>query len=370
MSLDVDEGEGGDAEDTKVPLCFPSLTSRPSRYFFNSKRQKLHSQRGIALILVIFIIALSTIIVVNLTYSTYLSARSNAVVERSLGAEYLLKSAINLAMALLKADNNHPDWDGPKDKWAKFSSGVPIPPELLGLTDRNLSLELEISPENQKINVKSLMSAKSPDPLARNRLACLFQEIGLNNDTREVAATGIFSGVFFDSKSLVSNLIDYMDPNPDTYSATDFPKGVKEILPKGTFPGHVPEKLAELTSIPGFTPHRMQVLEGFLTTYDSKININFASRQVLKCMDPLMDSSKVDQIMDYRIGDKGPFKNGDGMYKLIVTQSNTIVGYTSNYFQIIAKVDYGTKAYYARAIVVRSGTNGNGEPELISLEMI
>lgn len=338
--------------------------------------RETRGQRGIALILVTFIIALATIVVVNLTYSTYLSARSNAVVERSLYAEYLLKSTVNLAIALIKADPDQ-NKDGPLDEWAKFANGIPLPPELLGLEEQNMTIEVEITPENQKFPVRTLINraTNAPDPAARDRIARLFQELGFDSDTKEVPQSGMFAGAFFDSKALVANLIDYMDPDSDSYQDPNFTAGIEANLPKDSFPNRVIDRVSELAGVPGFTPHRMQVLEPFLTANDdSRINVNFAPPQVLAALDPLIGSRQIEDIIEYRGSPQGPFSYSDGKFAQVINDStlynniSPIIGYNSRYFTIIAKVEFGTQAFFARALITRDGGTNNA-PDIHSLEM-
>lgn len=333
-------------------------------------------QRGIALILVTFIIALATIVVVNLTYSTYLSARSNSVVERSLYAEYLLKSSVNLAIALLKADPDQ-NKDGPQDAWAKFANGIPLPPSLLGLEEQNMNIEIEITPENQKYPVRSLINiaTNTADPTSRDRLARLFQELGFDSDTDEVPQSGMWKGSFFDSKALVANLIDYMDADTTSYSDANFTGGIEDALPKDSFPNKVVDRISEIAAVPGFTPHRMQIIESFLTSFDQgRINVNFAPPQVLMALDPGMSSSQIDGILGYRSSEKGPYSYSDGELQRTINDSTVyqnispVIGYNSRYFLIIAKVEFGTQAFFARAMITRDG-GPNNAPDIHSLEM-
>lgn len=334
-----------------------------------------NSGSGVALILVTFIVALATIIVVNLTYSTYLGSRSNMVVERSLFAEYLLKSTVNLAEALIKADQD-PNKDGPQDEWAKFSQGVPIPPELLGLTESNLRLEVEIAPENGKFPIKGLVPAGSstPDLRVRDMLTRLFRNLGFDNDQDEIVTSGPMKGKYFNSEQMVANLIDYMDPDNDSYSSPGYAQGIEASLPKDTFENRSPLRVAELGAVPGFTPNRMRKLETLVTTFDSsKININFAPPIVIQSLSDQIGEREVKQILDFRSSQDGPFQSGDGRVAQIINdaqvwqQLSTYIGYESRYFQVIAKADFGTKAYFLRSVVVRP--NGTDDPYIYLLEL-
>lgn len=326
-------------------------------------RSTFAPQRGIALILVTFVIALATIVVTNLTYSTYIGSRSNSVVERSLYAEYLLKSTVNVAIALIKADLNS-NKDGPQDIWARFSQGTAVPPELFGIEIPNLSIELEVSPENQRFPLRHIINGNDPRPLTRDMLVRLFKNLGFDNDTKEVQISGPFANRHFKSDELVANLIDYMDSDSESYKDPDFAKGIEGDLPKDTFENRPPYRVSELAAIPGFTPGRMRKLEPLLTTFDNqgKININFAPPLILSALSDQIGSREIKEILDFRASKDGPFDFGDQKLQNILNdaniyqQINSTVGYNSSWFQVLAKVDFGTKAYFMRAIVVRQGS--------------
>src|SRR5690606_1481215 len=132
----------------------------------------------------------ASIIVVNLAYSTDLSGRRNAIVERSLQAEYLLKSSANLARAFLEEDDT-PE-DSGKDGWGKFGNGIEVPPELLEISEPNLRLSLEIRPEDAKIKLSQILpiSSGDADPRWRGVILRLFRSLGFDDDSSEVDMFG------------------------------------------------------------------------------------------------------------------------------------------------------------------------------------
>ncbi|MDC0357651.1 type II secretion system protein GspK [Oligoflexia bacterium] len=312
-------------------------------------------EEGVAIILVILVISLASILVVNLTYTASLEARSNLVVERGLKAEYLLKSAVSFAQALIRADVT-PDVDGVQDVWAQFHEGSVIPLSLLGIDDPALTIEVEIRPVESKIPLRQLATNKK----WRDILSRLFQKLGFDDD-KEEDQTGLLSGRILKSHDLVAALIDYMDHDNKSFRSDDFPGiGIEESLPEGTFPNENIRRIAELSSIPGFTPARIRLLTPFVrgARGGTTININLAPAIVLRSLDEDLDEGQVQQIDDFRRSAEGPFgekgaKLKEDLNELIGKDLADKISWAldsdSRYFQVIAKVDYGTSTYFMRA---------------------
>ena len=314
------------------------------------------SSRGVALILVTFVVALASIVVVNLTYSTYLAARANAVIERSLFAEYLMKSGANIARAFLLADKDF-NSDGPMDPWAAFRKGMPIPLDMLGINEPNLNVSLELIAENQKFPIQPLVSQGTvPSAVVSGILVRLFQKLGFDSDNNEVTTEGQFKGTHFSSEQMVSNLIDYCDPvgNPKD---PNLPPGVESQLPKDFFPNKPPTWITQLRIIPGFTPNRMRKLEGLLTPWGRKVNPNFAPRQILESLSSQLGSSEVDQLITAREGPAGPLDSAkfvNIVQPTINSQLSSLIDFGSEHFQVISKVEFGVKSYFLRVLLDRN----------------
>jgi type II secretory pathway component PulK len=344
-----------------------------------SKSTKAPS-RGVALLLVTFVVALASIVVTNLAYSTYLASRANAVIERSLFAEYLMKSSANIAGAYLLADTDT-IYDGPQEPWAQFQKGQGFPLQLLGIDEPNASMSVELISEKQKFPIKSVIqsgaSKTNPNyvkPLNRDRLARLFEQLGFDTDVEEKEIAGPMKGRFFNSKQLVANFIDSISSDKESYTAPNFPQGIKSDLPANFFSNKVPDSIGQLRRIPGFTPRRMRKLEPLITKYNMKININFAPRPILKALSSQMSDGDISAIIDAREKKDGPIK-GDRELQNIISAAvsdeisngtDDIVEYDSNsddpqnpeaYFQVISKVELGVKTYFMRAILIRDTSN-------------
>ncbi|MBX7137163.1 MAG: general secretion pathway protein GspK [Oligoflexia bacterium] len=338
-----------------------------------SPRPPISSERGLAIILVIFIVSLMTILVVNLAYSTTLSSRLNAMAVRSVQAEYILKSALNLARRLLMEER--PQQEQLPNPWEMFVNSAPIPSELLGINEPNVRVELEIRPEDSKIRIDQLVQGSSADRWAE-ALYNLFQHLGFSDDQEE-DQSGLFPKRVFKSEEMVGNLIDFIDPDKESFQGSAFAHGIESELREGEFPNERLASINELKNVPGFTPNRLKKMFPYVTTRGKyKVNINSAPPEVLKALHREIDDNLVQRILDRR--KEGPFKRPGWVteYRDIVGEeifnaTYNMVDVESNWYQVIAKVDYGGNSrYFLRAVVFQEGTGLNAQlPRINSLEL-
>ncbi|MBR0518362.1 general secretion pathway protein GspK, partial [bacterium] len=101
-------------------------------------------------------------------------------------------------------------------------------------------------------------------------------------------------------------------------------------------------------------------LDNYLTSYGlsyPKININTASRVLLRCLTDDMTEQDVDNIMEHR-----PIKDSYELDSIIgadtkkVYEMKKFVDYTSKYFQIKANAVYDEESIVIRTVVDKSGT--------------
>ena len=338
-------------------------------------------ERGVALLLVIFIIALASILVINIVFSTNLSARTSAHAQRATQAEYILKSALNFTRVLLREDKS-PE-DSGKDSWGLFLNGQRVPPELLDLNEPNIDIELEIRPEESKIPLAALVPPASSiaDAKWQGALTRLFQKLGFDSD-KEEDTSGYFNGRSFNSEELVAILIDYMDADKKSHQ----PGGIESDLPEDVFPNQTIRRLSELSSVPGFTPARIRKLAPFVSAVNdfgsgssqsfNRVNINVASAMVLSVLHDDIDDAMVQSILSFRNSEEGPFKGQDYAARMadilgdqtLYNEISSMIRERSTWFQVIAKVAYGNSSvYFLRAYVKKD--NPGDLPDVYSLEL-
>lgn len=322
-------------------------------------------ESGLALLIVIFIITLTGALVVSLAETTYISMRMNRALEQRTQAEYLLKSAVNIARVLIKEDKTA-DYDNSEDLWYAFVNGREMPAELTGLNLPGVRIHLEITPEGSRIPLGQVLDATT-GPKYRDVIFKLFQNLGFGTDTEEVDQTGLFPGTHFKSAEMVANLMDYIDPDkvPSSFSGT---QGVEDKLPESQPFKNAPlESLDELASIPGFTPERVQKIIPYVSwTSNPKVNMNTARSEVINALIPNIAGAG-QTAEQFRAG--SPFSQGSLNSQLqtlypslsaselrqltLITEASSS---NSSWFQILAKVEYATTSFFSRAMVIAQGT--------------
>jgi general secretion pathway protein K len=346
-----------------------------------SSEKSNSQQSGIALILVIFIVALASTIVVNMAYLTTISSQQNNMVVQSLQAEYLLKSALNVARRLIQADTS--PQDHPKDPWGMFLNGAQVPQEFIPLNEPNMSLELEIRPEDGRLRLDQLAgSSRSKIDQWGPVFLNLFTNLGFDSDD-EKDHTGLFPDKVFSPREMVGVLIDYMDSDKQPFEETRYAKGIENRVDEGIFPNERIDDVDELKNLPGFTPKRLQKLTPFVTTRGgSYVNINTAPREILRALHVDMTEDVVDAIVSYRNqkafgedtadGEKVAWKNElrDLVGEQIFEEIRFMVNIESRWYQVIAKVDYGGNSrFFLRATVYESHGTNDELPRVSSLEL-
>jgi type II secretory pathway component PulK len=175
-----------------------------------------------------------------------------------------------------------------------------------------------------------------------------------------------------DSKQLVSNLIDYLDTDKDNFPGDSlFPPGTEGDLPNGQAfrnSGLMDSLANELPAIPGFSPGRIQKLLPYITRIrTTDINVNAASLEVLAAV--VGDPSAASGIEGCRA--RAPIQ--DPQQELLgcgVSDTSKITKFRGQgqYYEVIAKVEYGTAMFMASAEL--SNTAGNGKlPKIYSFQM-
>ena len=324
-----------------------------------------------ALIMIIFMIALASAVLISLTDSTYVAMRLNSAAEQRIKAEYILKSAVNVAQVLIKSDATKFD-DPTQDAWMAFAEGRDVPGELLALPEPNIRVSLLIVSTNGKIPLLQIYS--STTNVNQDWAAIilrLFEQLGFDQPLPMNESPK--GGPLPDSKQLVSNLIDYLDTDKDNFPGDSvFPPGMEADLPNGqTFrnSGSMDSIANELPAIPGFSAGRIQKLLPYITRIKtSDINVNAATPEVLAAV--LGDPSAASSVEQCR----GQAPVQDPQQELLarcgVSDPTKISKFRGQgqWFEVIAKVEYGTAMFMASAEL--NNAAGNGKlPKIHSFQM-
>ena len=345
-------------------------------------KMRAYRQGGIALLVVLFVVALASVVVIDLSFSTFIQSRAVGMIERQLQAEYILKSLVNFSVALLGQDADQKT-DSFKEPWGIFRDCLQVPASIsaaFGVTDPAIKIYLEIAPDNMKIPLHYITPVRPGSGSATSwhePLGKLFEGLDFDELAHKVAVQDGESRSLSDSKQLVSNLYDYLDSDSESHSpGPGFPDGVEppsedQTSTQATAPLRI-TRVEQLAEVLGFTAKHIQIAKPYLTVSgDGQINVNVASARILKTLPQLAEY--VEKIIEAREGEDGPFSSVSDLSRADVPSDvqNVVSPFlrpNSNSFEVIAKVEYGNQAsYFLSAQLARFGASLNETPSIRSL---
>ena len=255
--------------------------------------------RGIALIIVMIIVAALTVIVTGFAYSMRVETKLARNTRFNPDMDWLGRSGVELARYLLsKRAPGEEQMDALHQKWAGGSGRIGMdamaelePWEELPMTNVKLgngTFSIKITDMERKLNINS-----APEPLLRYIL-----EMHGGVDATDV-------DVFIDS------LRDWMDPDENhglNGAESDF--YLSEYPPYYSKNGPL-DHITELKLVQGFkeNPSIYNVFaKNFTAISGGLINVNTASQQVLELL-PGMDPFIAGEIVMYRAGPDGPYRS-------------------------------------------------------------
>lgn len=245
------------------------------------------SNRGMALLVVLAIIAMLTSLLTELAFSTLVDLRLTETFRDTTRAYYLAKGGITAGRMILQEDRNQ--YDSLEELWSQGVVNYPV---------HEGSVTVRIIDQDGKLAINALVSGNTPNTLMVDRFYRLFVALELDN--------------LADPAELTANLIDWLDSgnNPYAQILTD---GVsisvsgaeaayyQELSPPYPIKNGRLDTLDELALIKGFTPEVLRLVLPHVGLHDLvAVNINTASAAVLRSLDPLLDAKVVETLLKYR----------------------------------------------------------------------
>ncbi len=249
---------------------------------------KKPNEKGFALLMVVFVIALATIIVTSFSSETFAFIRSNRTISDGLEAELAARSALTLALSILELPE---DPSTPLQPWQMFNSlpSVPIP-------GYQGELRVQIIDEGGKININSIVSSNDAFPgssLGSNQIAGVGSGITQGQDEAsegwKVALASLFAQLGVQaSENTVAIIHDNLDIDSIAHQSSTFPgRGIETPSTTGLFLNKQIKSIEELSRVQGLPPGFLQRLGPHVRAgigSDFRVNINTASIQVLKAI--------------------------------------------------------------------------------------
>ena len=289
--------------------------------------------RGVALLIVLLVIALLTVVVVEFTYSAQVETHVALSGRNALQAYYLARSGVNIAEAILIRDAELGPADGELDLWAQ-----PLPPLPVG----DGTAAIRIRDEARALNLNAIVSAGFVREERRQIFERLFDVLGI--DRRILAA-----------------IVDWIDPDEEPWST---PLGAEQPYYLGLTP---PIRIRngplltfrELLLVRGMTPTVLDRLDGFVTVLPPgllRVNVNTAAPEVLYALSAGLsaDPGVVDRLVAARreapFTSPGEVYDGVPGFREALGSSSDFLDTKSMYFRIEA---VGTVNAVERGIVTQ-----------------
>lgn len=293
-------------------------------------------QRGVALLLAVFVVAVLTLTVFPFLYEGRVERAVATNLYTSLQARHLAEGGVVIAEALLQDDrrqdqaSGQPGYDGLRETWALFNN-VPI-------AAGGGAASMVIVDEQAKLNLNYLVRGNNKDQRRRSHLERLL--VLRDQDP-----------------SLVDALIDWLDADNQT---TGF-KGAEESYYLGLAPPYSPTNgplatVAELGLVKGWTRKVVEAMSPFVTVYGSgQVNVNTAPAEVLEALG--LDRSQAEAVIASR--EKTPFRHAPEIRQvpgLSASDADNIVPFvatSSTAFGVTVTGSFRDSVAVVRAVLTR-----------------
>ncbi|MBN1958462.1 MAG: type II secretion system minor pseudopilin GspK [Desulfuromonadales bacterium] len=232
------------------------------------------NQRGMALLLVLIVVALLSALLIEFAFSSLVDLRATETFRDRTKAQYLCRGGVEAARMILQEDNNN--FDHPSEFWGDHLVNIPAGDGDVGL---------EIADLTGRFNINFVADSRGNPLPGYHRFQALCEEVlQLDRDQAQALADSLV--YWFNADKTVTTPDDayYADLQPP-YSR----RGAKLLT------------LDELQMIRGFTTENYNRLKPFLRVVGAEpINVNTASPEVLYAWQFSAAEGHVEIILDYQ----------------------------------------------------------------------
>lgn len=215
----------------------------------------LTNQRGMALLLVLIVVALLSSLLIEFSFSSLVDLRATETFRDRTKAFYLAKGGIEAARAILNEDDN--DFDHPSEFWGD---------ELVNIPAGDGDISIRIDDLTGRMNINFVADTRGNPLPGYHRFVALCEEV-LEIDTLE-------------AQELADSLVYWF--NADKTVTTPDDLYYAGLEPPYSRRGDRLLNFDELQLVKGFTPQRVARLEPYVRVHgDARINVNTSPAAVL-----------------------------------------------------------------------------------------
>lgn len=277
------------------------------------------SQRGVALLTILVMVALATILAATIAKRQTNTAENTGYLMRQDQSLLYAKSAEAFFSELLIQDSdNGSSIDHLQENWAKPMPSFPV---------EDGSVSGKLLDESGKFNLNNLVKAdgNQVDDSARRWFEKLLQRVGLPAELSQA-------------------VIDWQDTNDEVTGAM----GAESSYYQGLDPAYLTpntkfHSIEELKLVRGFEGKNYDLIKPYVTALpeQTKVNMNTAPALLLASIDPKVDVKAIEQQLKIKETELTHFNNVDDLWKLSAfsgideqskTDAESLLDSKSNYF--------------------------------------
>ena len=243
----------------------------------------LRNQDGMALLLVLVVVALLSSLVIEFSFSSLVDLRATETFRDRTKAFYLARGGIEAARMILAEDNN--DYDHPREFWGNPLANVPIGDGDVSITISDLA---------GRLNLNYVADSRGNPLPGYHRFVTLCEDV-LQLEQME-------------ARQLADSLVYWFDSNKDVVTPDD--TYYSDLTPPYARRGEKLTTVDELRLVKGFTATIFKQIAPFVRVVGLEpININTASPEVLYAwqysaaaenIEIILDRYDITAITDYR----------------------------------------------------------------------
>ena len=308
-------------------VIFAQCGTRTQTFANLKSLEILQGNKGAALMMAIFTMTMLLSVSMDMLFETSVEMQVSSQKVNQVKAYYAAKSGVEISLlrihiykkAIAMAGSMLPNKSMLDPIWQTPFAWPPVLPGATSRVDKdevkNIVKEslmksqylATIDSEGSKIDINDLASKSKP--IADAARTELNQILNSRIETDE-AFSSRYRG--FDFNRVLNNIADWIDDNKDSRNGGDktalYPqRGTNQFIP----PNQHFKTLQELHMVEGMNDELFELLEPRITIYGtSGINVNYASKEVIQSLSPLITAEKAKLIVDARSDPKrGPFKD-------------------------------------------------------------
>jgi general secretion pathway protein K len=292
------------------------------------------NQRGVALLLAVFVMVIMTYLVTEVSYETNVEYQANANSVERLRAYYAAKAGVELSLLRIqiykKIKAQFGKQMGAQSKMLDMIWSMPLswPPDLpsetnavekdmltevVGNSLMDAKFTMSIADEGSKIDLNDLAS-KSPKlaEITRKQLLGIFENADKNDPK--------FHEKYQDLKQfevLVNNIADWIDDDQESKNGGSEAQYYSDFKTDKLPPNRAFRTLDEVRMVAGMSDDIFEFLKPAITVYGARaINVNYAGSEILKSLDPSFTDAVVGEIIKRRNDDQlgGQYSSPDDFW--------------------------------------------------------